>query len=232
MTAGRLLEVAIRKRTSPQFELQAEFSAAPGFSILFGPSGAGKTTLLDCIAGLRTPDAGRISINGLVVYNGGVNSVSVPQRKIGYVFQSLALFPHRSVERNIHYGLAGLEPAQRAEKTSAILQAFGILHLRQHMPEKISGGERQRVALARSLVTDPQALLLDEPLSGLDRASKETLFAELRRWNKDHGIPIVYVTHSYREALTLGERVILLNDGKVEAVGGAEVLGQDAGRWE
>ena len=230
--AVRMLEVSVRKRASPQFELQAEFSAAPGFSILFGPSGAGKTTLLECICGLRAPDAGRISINGRVIYDGEKTSVPVPLRKVGYVFQSLALFPHRSVEENIQYGLAGMPLAERTERSSAILRSFGILHLREQKPGKISGGERQRVALARSLVTEPEVLLLDEPLSGLDRASKETLFAELRRWNEVHAIPILYVTHSYREALTLGERVILLEAGKIQAQGDAGVLGEDAGRWE
>ena len=230
--AVRMLEVSVRKRASPQFELQAEFSAAPGFSILFGPSGAGKTTLLDCICGLRVPDAGRISINGRVIYDGEKTSVPVPLRKVGYVFQSLALFPHHSVEENIQYGLAGMPLAERTERSSAILRSFGILHLREQKPGKISGGERQRVALARSLVTEPEVLLLDEPLSGLDRVSKETLFAELRRWNEVHAIPILYVTHSYREALTLGERVILLEAGKIQAQGDAGVLGEDAGRWE
>lgn len=200
--------------------------------MIFGPSGAGKTTLLDCICGLRTPDAGRISINGRVLYDGAGTSVAVPLRKIGYVFQSLALFPHHSVEENIHYGLAGMPLADRIARSSAILRSFGILHLRKQKPGKISGGERQRVALARSLVTEPEVLLLDEPLSGIDRASKETIFAELRRWNEEHAIPILYVTHSYREAIRLGERVILLDEGKIQAQGDAGVLAEDAGRWE
>lgn len=227
-----MLDVAVHKRASPHFALRAEFSIPPGFSILFGPSGAGKTTLLDCICGLRTPDAGRISINGRVLYDGAGTSVPVPLRNIGYVFQSLALFPHRSVEENIHYGLASLPLPERRDRTSAILKSFGILHLLGQKPGNISGGERQRVALARSLVTEPEVLLLDEPLSGIDRANKETIFAELRRWNENHAIPILYVTHSYREAFSLGERVILLDAGKIQAQGDAGVLGEDAGRWE
>src|SRR5258708_165874 len=167
-----LLVARFHKRLAAQsqtFNLEVEFPAAPGFTILFGPSGAGKTTLLDCVAGLTTPDSGRIALSERVVFDSAQHiDIPVAKRGVGYVFQNLALFPHLTVERNVQYGLAHLPQAERASKISAILQAFRIPHLAQRYPREISGGESQRTALARTLVTDPAVLLLDEPLAALD----------------------------------------------------------------
>ncbi len=217
--SSRRLQVDLQKRLGA-FDLTVDFTIAPGITILFGPSGAGKTTLLSCIAGLTAPDLGKILIGDRVLFDSdtGVN-VSTSQRDVGYVFQSLALFPHLSVEANVQYGLASLAAAKRERRCGEILESFRISHLRSRKPAEISGGERQRVALARSLVTDPSVLLLDEPLGALDRATKSKIVEDLRNWNEVHRVAILYVTHSREEVFALGERVLVLDDGKIIADG-------------
>ena len=219
----RRLDAKVYKRLSAQereFVLDVQFSAVPGFTILFGPSGAGKTTLLDCIAGLASPDSGRIFADERVLFDSsqGTN-LPISKRRVGYVFQNLALFPHLTVEENIQYGLAQLPKAERTQRASAILHAFRIEHLAQRSAREISGGESQRTALARTLVTDPAVLLLDEPLAALDAATKSKIIDDLRAWNQSHRIPILYVTHSREEVFALGERVIVLNAGRIVAHG-------------
>ena len=221
--AAPLLDAQFRKRfaaQSQEFVLEVEFQAAPGFTILFGPSGAGKTTLLDCVAGLTKPDSGRIAISDRVLFDATQRtSLPVAKRRIGYVFQSLALFPHLTVEQNVQYGLAHLPLAERAAQASAILQAFRIPHLARRYPREISGGESQRTALARTLVTNPAVLLLDEPLAALDAATKAKIIDDLRAWNQAHLIPILYVTHSREEVFALGERILVLDAGHIVAQG-------------
>ncbi|MFZ0946487.1 MAG: molybdenum ABC transporter ATP-binding protein [Candidatus Sulfotelmatobacter sp.] len=222
-SANPALSAGIRKRfasTEREFSLDVEFNAGPGFTILFGPSGAGKTTLLDCVAGLATPDAGRISIAERVLFDANTSvQVPVARRGVGYVLQDLALFPHLTVEQNTEYGLAHLPRSARKQRATAMLQEFRIDHLRQQLPGKISGGERQRVALARALVTDPRILLLDEPLAALDASTKARIIDDLRRWNQVHRIPILYVTHSREEVTALGERVLVMDQGRIIAQG-------------
>jgi molybdate transport system ATP-binding protein len=222
------LEVRIRKRfPSPEgsFLLNVHFRALAGFTILFGASGAGKTTVLDCIAGLTEPDEGRIAIAGDTVFEfEGDKSASkwnLPawKRNIGYVLQDLALFPHLTVEENVEYGLDSLSHTEKRNRSRELLSAFRIDHLRGRRPAEISGGERQRVALARALVMEPRALMLDEPLAALDRPTKSLIVADLRRWNQDHRIPILFVTHSGEEVFALGEEVIVLEAGKIVAQG-------------
>jgi molybdate transport system ATP-binding protein len=202
------------------FVLDVSFDVAAGITILFGPSGAGKTTLLDCIAGLKTPEAGKISAGGRAFYDSdhGID-IPVQRRKVGYVFQDLALFPHLIAEDNIAYGLAGLNRNARRQRTAAVLESFRISHVSQQKPGEISGGERQRVALARALVMDPCLLLLDEPLAALDAATKGKIIDDLRAWNDDHRVPILYVTHSREEVFALGDRVLLLENGRIVAQG-------------
>jgi molybdate transport system ATP-binding protein len=222
-TANAALSARISKTLSSgerQFALDVEFKAAPGFTILFGPSGAGKTTLLDCVAGLVTPDAGRIVVGERVLFDASSRAnPAVSSRRVGYVLQDLALFPHLTVEQNIEYGLAHLPRVARKQWVEKMLQEFGIDPLRRRRPAEISGGERQRVALARSLVTDPCVLLLDEPLAALDPAIKAKILADLRRWNQAHRIPILYVTHSREEVMALGERVLVMDKGRIVAQG-------------
>jgi len=214
------LEVRIRKQFAGGFALDAEFRVEPGFTILFGPSGSGKTTLLECIAGIGAPDSGRVSLDGRVLFD-AERKISVPARNraIGYLFQSLALFPHLTVEKNVAYGLAGKPADVRRVRVHGILESFRVAHLGARKPGAISGGERQRVALARSLVTDPALLLLDEPLSALDAIVKSKIIDDLRAWNASHNIPIIYVTHSAAEAFALGERIVVLDSGAVLAQG-------------
>src|SRR5579862_3215277 len=221
--AGAPLRVQLSRRhttDAQDFTLDVTFQAEPGFTILFGASGAGKTTLLDSIAGLRTPDSGRISVGDRALFDSS-QSIDVPvaQRRVGYVFQSLALFPHLTVEQNVAYGLSHLPQAQRTQKVAAILQAMRILLLAKRHTREISGGENQRVALARTLVTDPEILLLDEPLASLDVSTKAPIIDDLREWNRLHRVPILYVTHSHEEVFALGERVIVLDAGRIVAQG-------------
>lgn len=218
------LQVTVRKELRgthrAPFSLDATIEVTPGFTILFGPSGAGKSTLLDCIAGLLIPDAGRITVANVLLFDSSQNSYVPAQRRgIGYVFQSLALFPHLSVEQNVSYGLSSLDRLAREARTREILKRFRLEGLAKQKPNAISGGEKQRVALARSLVTQPRALLLDEPLSGLDSELRQAILQDLRAWNSAQQIPILYVTHSREEAEALGGRIVALESGKVVSEG-------------
>ena len=217
------LEVRIRKRfPNPEgsFNLNVHFRALDGFTILFGASGAGKTTLLDCIAGLTDPDEGRIAVGGEDLYDSEKKqNVAAWKRRIGYVHQDLALFPHLTAEQNVAYGLRALSAAERQTRSREILDLFRIGHVRDRRPAQISGGERQRVALARALVTEPRALLLDEPLAALDRPTKSLLVGDLRQWNQNHRVPILFVTHNGEEVFALGDEVIMLDAGRIVAQG-------------
>ena len=212
-------EARIRKRFG-DFCLGVEFHAGPGFTILFGASGAGKTTLLDCVAGIVGPEEGLIQSDKRVLYDSASRiNVPVAKRNVGYVFQNLALFPHFTVEQNVAYGLAHLPRVQRDQRIASILEAFRIDHLAARSAREVSGGESQRVALARTLVTKPGVLLLDEPLSALDAPTKSKIIEDLRGWNRSHNIPILYVTHSREEVFALGEHVLVLDRGKILARG-------------
>jgi molybdate transport system ATP-binding protein len=214
------LTAEIRLRLSASFQLDCAFEITQGFTVLFGHSGAGKTSVLDCIAGLKVPDSGRIAIDGATVFDSAKRlNQSSAERRLAYVFQSLALFPHLSVEENVTYGLGHVRASEQQERCQNIFAHFGIDHLRSRQPAELSGGERQRVALARSLITDPRALLLDEPLAALDRPTRMKILNSLQAWNQAHRVPILYVTHSVREALALGERVLVMEYGRIAASG-------------
>ena len=205
-----------KRRENASFVLDVSLDAPPGITILFGPSGAGKSTLLDCLSGLVRPDAGRIVVGARVFFDSALRIDVPPQkRRIAYVFQSLALFPHLTVEQNIEYGLRGVPDRDRQNRVEEILEAFGVRNLRKRKPAEISGGERQRTALARSLVTEPRLLLLDEPLTGLDAELQAAIVGDLRVWNAAKGIPVLYVTHRREEVDALGERVIAMDNGRV-----------------
>jgi molybdate transport system ATP-binding protein len=223
VTSSQLTARVTKKRfgdASPSFLLDIELNVGHGITILFGPSGAGKSTLLDCIAGLTQPDTGRIAVNGNPLFDSAKNVNVPPQhRQISYVFQSLALFPHMTAEANVAYGLPDLPEKERNARVSEILQMFRVEKLRTRKPREISGGEQQRIALARSLVTLPRVLLLDEPLTGMDAELKASVIDDLRAWNAAHKIPILYVTHSREEVDALGERVIALEHGKIVSEG-------------
>jgi molybdate transport system ATP-binding protein len=218
------LRVRVRKNFGGQrgtpFCLEVEFVENAGFTILFGASGAGKTTLLDCIAGLEAPQSGRITAGQTVLFDSDAH-VNLPpnRRSVGYLLQTLALFPHMTVQENVQYGLHGLAKPEREERSGEILESFRIGALAQRRPAELSGGERQRAALARALVTRPRVLLLDEPLSALDAVTKSQIVADLRAWNREQQIPILYVTHQREEVFALGERVIALEAGRITEQG-------------
>jgi len=218
------LRVAVGKTFSSgaesSFALDVHFSAPPGFTIFFGASGAGKTTLLDCIAGLQTPEQGEIAIGGTTLFNAASGVNVLPNRRaVGYLMQSLALFPHMTVCQNVEYGLASLERDEREARSREIMESFNILPQAERRPGETSGGERQRVALARALVTRPRILLLDEPLTALDAITKARIVDDLRAWNRKHQIPVLYVTHQREEVFALGENVIVMDAGKIVAQG-------------
>lgn len=226
----RSLQFEIKKRferNAGSFHVDASAELGPGITILFGQSGSGKSTLLRCIAGLLEPDAGRIVLNGHALYDSAsaVNE-NVSKRRIGMVFQSLALFPHLTANENIAYGLRATDRANRRQKIDSILDAFRIGDVRDRRPAQLSGGQQQRVALARTLVTEPRALLLDEPLSALDPGTKSHIMDDLRAWISDREIPVLYVTHSREEVFAMAHRVIALDNGTVVGQGSPrEVLG-------
>ena len=216
------LEVRVCKRfPNPEqaFDLNVHFGVNAGFTILFGASGAGKTTVLDCIAGLSRPDEGRITAGQDLFDSEKRIDVAAWKRQVGYVIQDLALFPHLTAEENVAFGLHALGAAERQRRSREMLRTFHIEHLRDRYPAQISGGERQRVALARTLVTEPRVLMLDEPLAALDRPTKAHILNDLRQWNQSHRVPILYVTHSSEEVFALGEHVLVLVGGRIVAQG-------------
>ena len=204
-----MLEVAIRQQL-PESLLDIEFLMNHEVLVLFGPSGSGKTTVLRCIAGLIRPDAGRIVLGGRVFFDSAMRVFLPPKdRGIGYVFQEYALFPHMSVEKNILYGVK-----KSGEESQTLffdlIDVLNISYLLRRRPGQISGGEKQRVALARALMAEPKLLLLDEPLSALDRSIRlelQDLLLELkRRWK----IPFILVTHDMEEAERMGDRILCI----------------------
>jgi len=202
------------------FELHVDFQIGPGITILFGPSGAGKSTLLDCIAGLLKPLEARVMLGEKVLQDstGGI-FLSAQKRNIAYLFQSPALFPHLTVEENTGFGLPNAGMEERKAAVYYLLEVFGVARLAQRKPGEISGGEAQRVALARALAPSPRAVLLDEPLKGLDAELKSSIVDDLRAWNRVNKLPILYVTHQRDEVDALGERVIALDRGRVVSEG-------------
>ncbi len=216
------LAVRVEKRLA-DFTLDIDFETSSGVTILFGESGSGKTTLLRCVAGVTRPDTGRIAIDQRILFDSHRQvDVSPPRRRVGFVFQQLALFPHLTARENIAYGIEHLASDDRAARIEAIARSFRIAHLLDRRPVAISGGERQRVGLARSLVGDPEILLLDEPLSALDHATQSRIIEDLLRWNDSRQIPVLYVTHSQREVFALGRRMLLIEEGRIAGDGQPE----------
>jgi iron(III) transport system ATP-binding protein len=181
-----------------------------------GPSGCGKTTTLRMVAGFETPTSGVITIKGKDVTN-----VPVNKRGIGFVFQNYALFPHMSVANNIAYGLKTrhIDPVTIAEKTKEALELVGLPNVAERYPSELSGGEQQRVALARVLVMEPSLLLMDEPLSNLDAKLRIHMRTEIRHLQKKLGITCLYVTHDQSEALTVADKIVVIRKGVVQQVG-------------
>ncbi|MDG4719819.1 MULTISPECIES: molybdenum ABC transporter ATP-binding protein [Thalassospira] len=200
----------------------------PGITALFGPSGSGKTSLINIIAGLEHPNRGHIQIGDHVVFD-HTHRINLParRRRIGYVFQDARLFPHKTVSKNLYFG-ARRNPAKLPrEEQTAILEMLGILPLMGRRPTALSGGEKQRVALGRALLSNPDILLLDEPLSALDHARKQEILPHFE-WLRDHRkIPILYVTHAIDEVARLADYMVVMEQGKTLASGSVfEMLGR------
>lgn len=191
------------------------------FVTLLGPSGCGKTTLLRAISGFEDLDGGEIRIAGKPV-----TGVPPYRRPVNTVFQNYALFPHLSVSSNVGYGLevAGVDRAERAARTDEALERVGLTGFGLRKPEQLSGGQQQRVALARAIINRPKLLLLDEPLSALDRNLRQAMQIELKNLQHELGICFLFVTHDQEEALTMSDLVVVLNQGRIEQVGKPEEL--------
>lgn len=204
----------------PAFELKARLEIGDGLTALFGPSGAGKTTIINLVAGLVRPDRGRISFNGTVWADAG-QKIFVPphRRRVGYVFQDARLFPHLSVEGNLLYGQRFVPRAERRESLDQVADLLGLKPLLTRRPAVLSGGEKQRVALGRALLTSPHVLLMDEPLSALDNALKAAIMPYIERVRDEAGVPILYVSHSTEEVARLATRVVTVRDGRASVIG-------------
>lgn len=198
------------------FNLEAEIKVSNEILVLVGPSGSGKTTILKCLAGLKTPSQGTIQVHKRTLYS-SEQKINLPprERRVGYVFQEYALFPHMNVKKNVMYGLSGEQSRLKSHRAQEVLDMMGILHLQDRYPQQISGGEKQRVALARALVTKPEIMLLDEPLSALDQEIRSELQLELKKLQRQWQIPFVLVTHDLNEAEILGDQIIRINQGKL-----------------
>ncbi len=209
-----MLHIDVKKQLG-NLSLQATLDIpSQGVTALFGLSGSGKSSLINLVSGLINPDEGCITLNDNVLFDAEEGICLPPnQRNIGYVFQDARLFPHYTVKGNLRYGMRNTSK----EEFDYIVELLGIGHLLKRYPITLSGGEKQRVAIGRALLTDPEILLMDEPLSALDLPRKRELLNYLERLSKEINIPILYVTHSLDELLRLAERVVLLTDGKVEA---------------
>lgn len=212
------LQINVEKNY-PSFRLAAEFTVGEGeFFSLVGPSGCGKTTLLRLISGLERPDRGRIVLDGK-----DLTAVSPVERKIGFVFQDYALFPHLTVTGNIDYGLKvrRLPVEQRKARVKELLALFEIEGLKKRRIQELSGGERQRVALARALAPKPCLLLMDEPFAALDYGIRRRLRRELRELQDHLGFTTIFVTHQQEEALSLSERLAVMKNGRIIQIGTA-----------
>ena len=209
------------KKQLDQFMLNVSCSFPGGVLVIQGESGSGKSTILNCISGLLTPETGRVEVNGRVLYNSGQNvNIPVQNRNIGDVFQNYALFPNMTVEKNILYGLKNQQDYKIKDKREDMLQymeyildTFRIGHLRKKYPYQISGGEKQRTALARAIVTKPDLLLLDEPFSALDLKTKNIVYQEFLELKHRVQMPIILISHDPKESDLFADYRLYLEEG-------------------
>jgi molybdate transport system ATP-binding protein len=210
-----MLIVHIRKQLR-DFSLDLEFSVNSGLTVLFGRSGSGKSVTLTCIAGLSTPDAGRIVVNGRAFYDSQAGVDLPPQkRRVGYVTQDYLLFPHLTVWQNVAFGLIKQSKQEQKVIVQEALSWLGLESSAGMRPRELSGGQQQRVAIARALVTRPEILLLDEPFSALDNPTRVRLRQDLLKLQQELAIPVLFVTHDLAEALILGEQMAVVADGRL-----------------
>jgi molybdate transport system ATP-binding protein len=219
-----MLSVAIRHRLG-DFALDAKFESAGGLTALFGRSGAGKSSLINAIAGLIRPEHGRIVVDGDTLTD-TERGVFVPahKRRVGYVFQEGRLFPHLTVRQNLLYGRWFASRPGRTGEVEHIVELLGIAALLARRTGGLSGGEKQRVAIGRALLSRPRLLVMDEPLAALDEARKEEILPYIERLRDEMGVPVVYVSHSIPEVTRLATTLVLLEDGRVAAAGPTEAV--------
>jgi molybdate transport system ATP-binding protein len=215
-----LLRIDIAKQLGG-FRLETSFQTSTGgASVVFGPSGAGKSCLLALIAGLLRPDRGRIEIAGETLFdNDRAIQVPVEARRIGFVFQDPRLFPHMSVRANLEYGRRRRKEHDSSAGFDDVVELLGISGLLERRPHSLSGGEKQRIAIGRALLSNPRVLLLDEPLASLDDPRKAEILPFLERLRDGIGIPMLYVTHSMDEVARIADHLVLLESGRVAAAG-------------
>jgi len=203
-----------------RFDLAVRFATDVPFAALYGPSGAGKSLTLQAIAGLLHPSSGHVRLDGRTLYDSAQGiDVPAPARRIGYLFQDYALFPHLSVRENVSFGLTAWHrrrpAAKDAERVHALLESFGLATLADSRPQNLSGGQRQRVALARALACEPQVLLLDEPFAALNPMLRAELREELAQVRRQWGIPVLMITHDIEDVLALADVAFVYSEGRV-----------------
>ena len=202
------------------FSIAVAFQAGAGVTALFGPSGAGKTSILNMIAGVLRPSRGRIAADGQVLFDSNAGIDLKPEhRRVGYIFQDARLFPHMTVESNLLYGFKLTDQAARYATSGHVVELLGIGPLLKRRPASLSGGEQQRVAIGRAILSSPRLLLMDEPLASLDDARKQEILPYIERLRDEVKIPILYVTHARAEVERLAGSVINLEMGRVAAIG-------------
>jgi ABC-type sulfate/molybdate transport systems ATPase subunit len=215
MRIAPVLDARLRHHLG-RFSLEAAFTLHSPWTVIFGPSGAGKSTLLRILAGLVTPDAGRITLGGRLLFDSDTG-ISIPagRRSVGFVTQQATLFPHLTAHDNIAFGIRHLPREERARRIGEMLRLFGAEALADRKPAQLSGGERQRIALARSLASRPKLLLLDEPLAALDDTSAKEILNRLLTLD----LQVVYVSHDLAEIWRIPAEVVLLENGRVTVTG-------------
>lgn len=217
-----MLNVSVEHRLG-DLTLSIQLRSAVGVTALFGRSGCGKTTLINILAGLETPQQGYIQIGDTVLFDSS-NNINLPPelRRIGYVFQDSRLFPHLSVEKNLTYGLNRVPATQRRHTLDDIVELLALSPLLNRRPETLSGGEKQRVAIGRALLSNPDILLMDEPLASLDAPHRAEILPFIEQLRDEVGIPIVYVSHSLDEVIRLADSIAIMSDGQIAASGPVE----------
>ena len=210
------LKVNIEKRLAT-FNLSVQIEVGAEILVLFGPSGAGKTQTLNAIAGLMTPDAGEITLDGTVFFRSSGVNLPARKRHVGYVFQQYALFPHLTALENVSYAL--WRQPQARERADALLERMRLTELANRYPHELSGGQQQRVAIARALAMEPRVLLMDEPFSALDSEIRKQLHADLLKLQAEAELIVIYVTHNLEDAFTVGHRLAVVRNGRIEQIG-------------
>jgi molybdate transport system ATP-binding protein len=223
MIEARIRKEYPRAKGSAAFSLDIEFQADTGVSVLFGPSGAGKTLTLDAIAGFLRPDAGRILLDDMLLFDGASGVCLSPQsRHCGYVFQNYALFPHMTLRDNLAFAAERLPRLERHRKVQEMIARFQLEEVATRAPHELSGGQRQRGSIARALLAAPRLLLLDEPARGLDAPLRADLYNVIREVRKAFQIPVVLVTHDLEECFALGDEMHVLREGRIVQSGTPE----------